>query len=479
LLDPSENVLVRALEQASAAGGRKRLGRTPWEPILAEIAEHSEGRLQEEYLQANSSVIRYVSVAWWTDHQGRKHIRVAGGDSLASGWQPHHTPLDEDLRPPLWHIAPERVYRVARRGQEPAWIVSCACGVTGDPRSLAWMGPRCGPCHDRVEEGQPHPDEATPALFAFGAQSIHAATFSPDSRRLAVASSSRCIDLLSLEGKPRARLLSPEDASEEDEFRTLLFSRDARFLAAGDPDEWVVLVWDLEGDNGQELDLETVTDGQIVALAFSPIENLLVVCTEDGVLNAWRLQEDATWRTLHDRRRQGTALAFSLNGQRLAVGRRHGFIDLIDPVTWKRRWCIPSHFKPIEDVLFLQFAPDDRLVVLTGSQSAEHAHLGHQLHLRNLADKYREIATHHIPPIAAIGSSHDGRYLAWVVHDQQHSPGEITLWDVQAWQEIGRLEWNPEDPLHCIDFSPDGQTLVTGSADGVVKLWPWRLLLGC
>jgi hypothetical protein len=53
----------------------------------------------------------------------------------------------------------------------------------------------------------------------------------------------------------------------------------------------------------------------------------------------------------------------------------------------------------------------------------------------------------------------------------------VTIWDVDVWQVAGRLEWNTEDDLRELAFSPDGQTLAIGSGSGVVKLVPWRLLL--
>jgi hypothetical protein len=137
-----------------------------------------------------------------------------------------------------------------------------------------------------------------------------------------------------------------------------------------------------------------------------------------------------------------------------------------------------THSKPVEDALFLHYAPRNRLVVLTGSQDPERAlRDGYQLRIHDLDARYRETATHFPFVMSAVAASEDGRHLAWITHDERHSPGEITLWDVERWQEAGRLEWDPEDPLRDLAFSPDGHTLVTGSSAGVVKFWPWRLLL--
>jgi hypothetical protein len=479
LIDPDKADLLAALDSAAQHIGLQMRGAMTRRALLEQIAGSAEGRRQMEHVPAGEHRPRYVSVAWWSDHQGRKHVRVAAGDPDTPDWQPGYSRLDDDLRPPLWHAHPGRVFRVTRAGQEPAWLASCACGATGEPGSLAWMGPRCGPCHDRVEEGQPHPDEATPPLVATGWQVIYAVSFTPDGQRLALTTSYRCVNLVALDGTRLRRLFGDQDAGEEDEFRALALSRDGRFLAVGDPLEWCVRVWDLDEDTEEEelfFDDAPLED-QVHALVFAPAEPLLAACNHDGTLTAWRYQEGG-WEEAYSRRVGATALAFSPPGRTLAVGRRRGRVDLVSPLTWKHRGHIETGCNRFGDVLFLHYTAKDRLVALTGSQSAERARDGHALRLLDVKAR-RELRNCSFPfPISAIASSPDGRYLAWLVHDEKHSLAEVTFWDVERWQKAGALEWDTEDVLHCLDFSPDGQTLVTGSSSGVVKFWPWRLLLG-
>jgi hypothetical protein len=71
----------------------------------------------------------------------------------------------------------------------------------------------------------------------------------------------------------------------------------------------------------------------------------------------------------------------------------------------------------------------------------------------------------------------DGRYFAYTALNERQ-PGEVGFFDIAEWAEVGRVTWEPEGDIVDLAFSPDGQTLVTISQAGVVKLLPWRTLLG-
>jgi hypothetical protein len=84
---------------------------------------------------------RYVRVAWWTDYLGQRHVRITAtaGQELDDG-------------PALLRVYPDAGFTVG--GDLPArLLVVCPCGVVGTPDEIAWMGPECGPCHDRRVSG--------------------------------------------------------------------------------------------------------------------------------------------------------------------------------------------------------------------------------------------------------------------------------------------------------------------------------------
>ncbi|MGL4554825.1 MAG: hypothetical protein ACRC33_26970, partial [Gemmataceae bacterium] len=76
LVKPTAHDLSASL--AEAAGGDRAF----WSERITELRDHREGR--------RSWPGRKAAVAWWTDHQGRRHFRVAGDAHLfgSDEWPP-------------------------------------------------------------------------------------------------------------------------------------------------------------------------------------------------------------------------------------------------------------------------------------------------------------------------------------------------------------------------------------------------------
>ena len=68
--------------------------------------------------------------------------------------------------------------------------------------------------------------------------------------------------------------------------------------------------------------------------------------------------------------------------------------------------------------------------------------------------------------IDSLENSPDGRLgVAWSVNDK-----EARLWDTETGEQIAVLQGHDEDIL-CASFSPDGQWVLTGSADETARVW--------
>src|SRR5262245_50238588 len=223
LLAPGEDRLVAALEQASRRSGLDRRGADHWRPLLDEVADNADGRSQMEHSSPGRVGSRYLVVAWWTDHQGRKFVRVAGGDTDDETLHRHFSRLDIDARPALWHVAPGRVYRVKRGEEPPAWLVCCGCGEAGAPAELAWMGDCCGPCHDRREEGEAVAEAAPSTTYDVGLL-VYGLAIAPSGRLLACSLDERQVRLIDLSARSQQTLFAGGDAHLHEQIRHLVFS---------------------------------------------------------------------------------------------------------------------------------------------------------------------------------------------------------------------------------------------------------------
>lgn len=67
--------------------------------------------------------------------------------------------------------------------------------------------------------------------------------------------------------------------------------------------------------------------------------------------------------------------------------------------------------------------------------------------------------------ITALAGSPDGTMLLTASHDRT-----ARFWDVASGRQLGPTLYHT-DPVLCVAFHPDGQSIVTGTGDGMIHRW--------
>ena len=174
--------------------------------------------------------------------------------------------------------------------------------------------------------------------------------------------------------------------------------------------------------------------------AISPDGRLLAyIPMWSSPVRLWDLEADRSLGVLLNPRRVGTSgsgVAFSGDGQILAVGREDGAFDLWDVPNRKLRKTLPGHSDGYSS-LGLRFSPDGRTIASTGNE------VGPKSALARINDDVRRKL------FGRDGGSHP----------------EVIVIDVATGQRIARTS----SALFPI-YSPDGRTLATRQADFSVRL---------
>ena len=270
------------------------------------------------------------------------------------------------------------------------------------------------------------------------------ASFSPDGKLLATASTDGNGYLWSIEGQKR-QTLSDHTAPLND----ISFSPDGKLLATASKDSTTRL-WTLAGKTIVQLKGH---QGAVNSVNFSPDGQLLVTASSDGTAHLWTIQgeqlavftepgESALWDA-----------QFSANGRQIATAAEDGTVRL-----WDLEGRLLQSFKEDGDgaIASLAFSPDGQYLV-AGSR------VGIIL-MWNLQEGTLQELSGHTNEVTSVSFSPDGRYLATASKDHT-----ARLWNLNGRQL--EVFSSHAGILYSVRFSPDGHYIVTTSQDRTVRLW--------
>lgn len=402
---------------------------------------------------SDKGIRSFVLLVWWTDHAERKHYRLVAHRLKLTGVARENW-LHKPVRvPPLGLVYPRQGIAV-QRGRDFDMRVFCACGEWGKPEALGWMGPSCGPCHDRCE-GQPTQEGWPDALVT--SSPLYDLVFSPDGSLLATRHDKTMRVWKMATREQLCEIPAPG--------RWLAFAPSNEFLLVGQHRQ--ADVWNLK--TGTMLAPIPYDDGCVGTFVPGRDEFLLTrpqpyrfdLATRTPLREYSAPIVRGSW---------WMSVAVSPDGKQLAAGSGRGEVAVWELESGR---LVTSIASGLSYVHALGFSPDSRTLAIADQAS------------KKPILTWDPVTGNKLGELSAGGSRHgawsdrleysvDGMYLLDPGRESTISRGG-TFWHVPSGRTLPALYWI-EPTIAAMTLVPGGRHLVTWDYDGVIRFWSMELL---